>query len=195
MNKDENLAKAEDFKKSAERMYKDSISEQHPFSRFCRLDESTKLMKNAANHFRLAKDWRNAANAFLKAAQIKKENGCNFSSLYEEAAKMQMKYDKTAALQTLVLQAHSHCAQGEMSSAASVKEKIGEIYEAEKQHLLAAKSYSEAFELREMNALIVPLSTFDLLLKAAELKVLVEANKQHIQEAIQVYENVRVPRI
>jgi len=178
MNKYENLAKAKDFMERAKKAL--------------RPNESIDLIKNAANHFRLAQDWKKAAKTFLRAAELEKKSdiGWNVSSTYNQAAKLQIKYDKTAAVQTLELEVGSLCSKGRIYSAASVKEKIGEIYEVEKEYLLAAKSYQEAFDLYEMDALTISSVELDMLLKAAELKVIAEASQHNISEAIEIYRNV-----
>ena len=191
MIKDENLAKAEDLKQKAERIYKENFSKKPSFTRTQGLGVSIQLMKNAANHFRLVKDWKNAANAFLKAAEFEKTIGSTACSTYNEAAMMQMKYDKLAAVKTLKLRVEALSAQDKVNWAIDAMKQIGEIYEGEKEYLLAAENYNEIFELyKKIDVLTTPLCRFDLLLKAAELKVVAEPSRMHIIEAIGVYENV-----
>jgi len=191
LNKDENLAKAKSFIEMAEKGYKKGLSmSKKSFSRFDKIRESNELMKNAANHFRLAKDWKNAASAFLKSVEMEKAMNNSVSWTYREAATMQIKYDKLAAVKSLELRAEALCAERQIILAAEAKEQIGKIYEDEKEYLLAAKSYNEAYELYEMTDLIVPVFRFDLLLTVAELKVAAEASKQNITEALRIYENV-----
>lgn len=152
--------------------------------------ERRRLMKNAAKHFKLAKDWENAADAYLKAAEIEREIGLDFDESYIQAATMKINYDTISALKILRFIGHFLFSQDQFLKAARVKQQIGEIYESEKEYLRAAKNYEEAFEMYEMQEMITPYDRFDLLLKAADLNFIAEPNERHILEAIHVYEAV-----
>jgi len=188
MEKVGDTSKADLLMKEAEKKYKGG------FLKFMtpkaeRADGATELIKQAANIYKLAKDWENAANAYIRCAQIEKENKGDPADLYLEAANMQRKYNPATAVKTMGEAVEALCSDGKITQAARIKKQIGEIYEADKEYVLAAKHYQDAVELYQMEG-ENNTTTNNILLKVPELRVIAEENKEHIVEAIKIYEQV-----
>lgn len=154
-----------------------------------RADEATELIKQAANIYKLAKDWEGAADAYLKCAQIEKENKGDPADQYLEAANMQKKFNTAQAVKTMELAVEALCSDGKITQAARVKKSIGETYESEKQYVLAAKNYQDAVDLYQTEG-ESNTTTNNILLKVPELRILAEENREHIAEGIKIYEQV-----
>jgi alpha-soluble NSF attachment protein len=180
--------KAHLLMKEAEKKYKGGFL-KFLGSKSERAEEATELVKQAANIFKLAKDWENAANAYLRCAQIEKENKGDPADQFLEAANMQKKYNPATAIKTMELAIEALCADGKITQAARIKKTIGETYEADKQFLLAAQNYQDAVDLYNMEG-ENNTTTNNILLKVPELRIIAEENKEHIGEAIKIYEQV-----
>jgi len=188
MDKIGNTSQADALMKEAEKKYKGGFL-KFMTPKADRAEAATELIKQAANSYKLAKDWESSANAYLRCAQIEKETGGDPADAYLEAATMQRKYNTATAIKTMDLAVEALCSDRKISQAARIKKQIGEIYEADKEYLLAAKNYNDAVELYSMEG-ETNTTTNNILLKVPELKIIAEEDKTHIIEAIKIYENV-----
>jgi len=188
MDKIGDTSKADALMKEAEKKYKGGFL-KFMTPKADRAEAATELIKQAANSYKLAKDWESAANAYIRCATIEKETGGDPADNYLEAATMQRKYNTATAIKTMDLAVEALCSDRKISQAARVKKQIGEIYEADKEYLLAAKNYNDAVELYSMEG-ETNTTTNNILLKVPELKIIAEEDKEHIVEAIKIYETV-----
>lgn len=188
MEKVGDTSKADLLMKEAEKKYKGGVL-KFLTPKTERAEGATELIKQAANIYKLAKDWDNASNAYLRCAQIEKENKGDPADMFLEAANMQRKYNPATAVKTMEQAVEALCSDGKITQAARIKKQIGEIYEADKEYVLAAKHYQDAVELYQMEG-ENNTTTNNILLKVPELKIIAEENKEHIIEAIKIYEQV-----
>lgn len=183
------VTKANLLMREAEKKYKGGFLKSLTSSKEERAESAMDLIKQAANIYKLAKDWENAANAYLRCAQIEQDIKEDPSDMYIEASTMQKKYNSAVAVKTMQLAIESLCTKGKISQAARIQKGIGETYEADKQYILAAKAYSDAVQLYdtegERNT-----TTNNILLKVPELRIVAEENREHVAEAIKIYEQV-----
>lgn len=189
MEKSGDTSKADALMKEADKKIKGSFFKNLTSSKSERIDEGIELVKQAANIYKLAKAWDEAAKAYLRCAELQKEMKEDPSDYYVEAANMQKKYNSAEAVKTLDLAVRALCDDGKISQAARLKKQIGEMYEADKEYLLAAKNYQDAFDFFETEGELTT-TNYNLWLKVPELKIMAEENKSHIVEGIKIYEKV-----
>mmetsp|Transcript_15103 Transcript_15103/g.12817 ORF Transcript_15103/g.12817 Transcript_15103/m.12817 type:complete len:301 (+) Transcript_15103:55-957(+) len=189
MDKIGDTKKADQLIKDAEKKMKGGFFKNMFSQKSDRIDDAVELIKQAANIYKLAKAWEDAAKAYLRCAELQKSINEDPSEYYMEASNMQKKFNTADAVNTMNLAVEALCNDRRISSAARLKKQIAEQYEQEKNYLLAAKNYQDAVDLYDMEG-ESQTTQMNLLLKIPELKILAEENKEHIIEGIKIYEKV-----
>jgi len=93
-------------------------------------EDMEELYKQAANQFRAAKAWKEAAGAFEKAAgcHLKLKSPHEVATAYQEAAQCYKKIDVEAAVRCYKQTEEIYVDLGRWTTAAKVQKEIGEIY-------------------------------------------------------------------
>jgi len=152
-----------------------------------RFDEAQDLYVQAANQFKLQKDWDRAAEAFSQSAYCAQKSGSqnDESNFYSEAGNVLKKISTPRAVEqyekAIVLQGNA----GKFQQAGKLLMQIAELYEAESPQTGQVKDYykraAEMFELDEHGKSNLAKCN----LKVAEFV----ANDGELQEAIRIFES------
>jgi len=153
-----------------------------------RAEEACEFYKQAATNFKLAKQWENASNAFLRCLECDKmSHGGEGADFLVQASEVMRKVNTATAIQYMNEAIELYFKDHRISYAAKLKKTIAEIYEADQEMVLAIKAYQEAADLFETE----PDNTSNhnqMLLKVAELSSL-QKDATFI-DAIKVYEKI-----
>lgn len=152
-----------------------------------RYDEAQDCFQQAANQFKLSKDWDQAAEAFTRCAYCAQKSGSqnDESNFYTEAGNVLKKISTQRAVEqfekAIVLQGNG----GKFSQAGKLLMTIAELYEAESLQSSQVKDYykraAEMFELDEHGKSNLTKCN----LKVAEFA----ARDGQLQEAISIFES------
>jgi alpha-soluble NSF attachment protein len=173
----------------AEKKLKGSFFGNMMSSKAERYDAACELFKQAANNYKLAKRWEDAAKAYLRCADCEKVN--NSSDAAEnivEAANMLRKVNTADAIKYLQEAAREYLNSGRIQNGGRIKKTIAEIYEGDFEYTLAAQNYKEAADLFGMDGEFQDSQINKMLLKVAELNTM-KADDKSI-EAIEIYQKV-----
>ncbi|CAL8465428.1 g4964 [Coccomyxa elongata] len=176
-------ARGADFMKKADK----KLNSFGLFSSFAnKYEDAAELLEKAANHFKLAKAWNEAGQAFEKLAQVhlKQDSRLEAASSYVEAAKCYQKTDKTDVLRALHNAVEYYTEAGRLGMAAKNLREVAETLEKRGLKEEAIEFYNQAADLfageeqtSEANKCRLKVAQF-----SAEL--------EKYQPAIQVYEDV-----
>jgi len=150
-------------------------------------DEAQDLYLQAANQFKLSKDWDGAANAFIQCAFCAQKSGSanDESNFYSEAGNVLKKVSTQQAIEQYEKAIVLHGNSGKFQQAGKLLMQIAELLEAESLEVGKVKDYykraAEMFELDEHGK-----SNFTKCnLKVAEFA----AKDGELQEAIKIFES------
>ncbi|KAK9903527.1 hypothetical protein WJX75_008075 [Coccomyxa subellipsoidea] len=176
-------ARGADFMKKADK----KLNSFGLFSSFGnKYEDAAELLEKAANHFKLAKAWNDAGQAFEKLAQVhlKQDSRLEAASSYVEAAKCYQKTDKTDVLRALHNAVEYYTEAGRLGMAAKNLREVAETLEKRGMKDEAIEFYTQAADLfageeqtSEANKCRLKVAQF-----SAEL--------ENYQPAIQIYEDV-----
>ncbi|GBG27021.1 Alpha-soluble NSF attachment protein [Hondaea fermentalgiana] len=109
-------------------------------------DDACDLYSKAANNYKIAKQWGDAATCFLKSAEIKVKQDSQFeaASNYVLAAEMLAKVDQGRAIPLYRDAIAIYCELGRFGTAAKHAEAVGEIYERDNNLKEAIAYYQQA---------------------------------------------------
>ncbi|OMJ95734.1 hypothetical protein SteCoe_804 [Stentor coeruleus] len=150
-----------------------------------RMDEASELFKQAANFYRLAKDFQNSSAAFVKCAECKPEEAANY---FSEAGNVLRKVNTAEAITYYNRAVEIMVSGGRISMAARLRKQIAEIYEADEMLGLAVENYAHAAELYEMDNGDSTANSCHL--KVAELSTFESLESNVILKAIKLFEDV-----
>jgi alpha-soluble NSF attachment protein len=154
-------------------------------NKVARLEEASQLFKQAANYFRIAKDFSASALAFERCAECLPDEAWHYLS---EAADVARRASPLAAVIYYVKAAESLARSGRIGRAAKLRQQVAEIYEREGSLELAYANYERAGELFEMDNSEILAN--GCLIKAAVLLTLHRLDQDSAVKAIQVFEKV-----
>lgn len=154
-----------------------------------RAEAACELFKQAANNYKLAKRWEDAAKAYLRCADCERVTGSTEAAeMIYEAANMLRKINTADAIKYMQEAAAEYLKAGRISNGARIKKTIAEIYEGDYEFSLAAVNYQEAADLFGMESEYQDSSINKMLLKVAELNTMKADDKT--VESIKIYEKV-----
>lgn len=152
-----------------------------------KVEEACELYVRAANMFKMAKKWSQAANAFCEAAQLHLKSGSRHdaATAYVDAGNCYKKVDANEAINVLLKAVEIYTDMGRFTIAAKHHITIAEIYESDAVDIeKAIQHYEQAadyFKGEESNS-----SANKCLLKVAQYA----AQLEQYDKAIEIYERV-----
>jgi len=151
-----------------------------------KFDEASDLYQQAANQYKLAKDWQEAANCFVQCAYCAKQSGSqnDEANYYQEAGSVLKKISSLQAAEQYEKAITILSAGGRFQQAGKLLMQVAELYESERLDHKEVKDFykraSEMFELVDHGK-----SDFTKCnLKVAEYS----AKDGELKEAIQIFE-------
>lgn len=183
--------KGDSFMVEAEKKMKPSFFGDLLGSKSDRIEGACELFKQAANNFKLAKRWEDAAKAYLRCADCEKLNKSADSGEYLfEAANVLKKVNTADGIKYMQEAAKEYLSHGRISNAARIKKTIAETYESDYEFTLAAQNYQETADLYGMEPENQESTINKMLLKVAELNTIKSDDQKLTIEAIKIYEKV-----
>lgn len=150
-------------------------------SRSQRMEEACDLYKQAANFFRLGKDFHASAEAFAKCAECVPEEAASYLT---EAGNSIRKTNSSEAVNYYNQAVDMLARGGRLSMAARLRKQIAEIYEQDEMLEASAANYQQAAELFEMDN--GESTANQCLLKVGELITLTSLETATVLRAIKV---------
>lgn len=152
-----------------------------------RFDEASDLYQQAANQFKLAKDWQQAATCFLQCAYCARSSGSTTdeANFLMEAGSVLKKISSSSAVEQYEKAISIYGAAGRFQQAGKLLMSVAELYETERLTYREVKEYykraAEMFELDDHGKS----NLTKCLLKVAEYG----ARDGELQEAIRIFES------
>mmetsp|Transcript_34731 Transcript_34731/g.83935 ORF Transcript_34731/g.83935 Transcript_34731/m.83935 type:complete len:293 (+) Transcript_34731:48-926(+) len=149
-------------------------------------DEAKELYQNAANQFKLSKDWGRAAECFEKCAECSAKDGSTYgdqASFYEQAASCLKRISVADAVPRYDKASGLYSGAGRFGQAAKLLKQVAECLEEDKALDQAAEYYQRAADLFDMDEFSKSAHSA-CMLKLAELQAL----DGKYMEASQVFE-------
>jgi len=152
-----------------------------------KVEDAVECYTRAANHFKLAKNWQSAGQAFCEAANLHAKAGSRHDAAtnFVDASTCLKKTDVDAAVNCLIRAIEIYTDMGRFTMAAKHHESIAGMYEAESVNLdKAVQHYEQAADYyrgEENNS-----SANKCLLKVAQYA----AQLENYEKAIQIYQQV-----
>lgn len=150
-----------------------------------RIDEAVELLKQAANYYRLAKDFSAAANSLVRCADLHPEDAAQH---FSEAADAVRKVNTGEAVKYYNKAVEILATSGRIGMAAKLRKQIAELYEQDECIELAFANYEQAAELFEMDN--SDSTANGCLIKSAELATGHSLDQVTVVKAIQTFEKV-----
>lgn len=174
------LAKAEDFEKKAEK----KLSGWGLFG--SKYEDAADLFDKAANSFKLAKSWDKAGSTYLKLANchLKLESKHEAAQAYVDAAHCYKKTNINEAVSCLDRAVNLLCDIGRLSMAARYLKEIAELYESEQNIEQAVVYYEKSADFYQNEE--VTTSANQCKQKVAQFA----AQLEQYQKSIEIYEEI-----
>jgi len=144
------------------------------------------LYQNAANKFKLSKQWPDAADCLVRCAVLRQKNGdqSQEATCYMEAANIMKKYSTSDAVIYYQKAVELMNTSGRFNQSAKMMKGVAEMFEADGNYLESAKFYKKAAEYFDMDdfgksqysACIIKYADF------------ISKFQNHLEEAIKIYE-------
>jgi alpha-soluble NSF attachment protein len=179
------LQMAQETTAQAEKKLKPGLFGKMFSNKVDRMEEAAELFKQAANYFRLAKDYSSSARAFLRCADLLPDDAAQY---FSEAANVVRKVNTGEAVTYYNKAVEILARSGRIGMAAKLRKQIAEIYEQDDCVELAFANYEQAAELFEMDN--TESTANSCLLKAAELSTSHSLDQATVVKAIQIFEKV-----
>jgi alpha-soluble NSF attachment protein len=179
------LQMAQETSAQAEKKLKPGLFGKMFSNKVDRMEEAAELFKQAANYFRLAKDYSSSARAFLRCADLLPDDAAQY---FSEAANVVRKVNTGEAVTYYNKAVEILARSGRIGMAAKLRKQIAEIYEQDDCVELAFANYEQAAELFEMDN--TESTANSCLLKAAELSTSHTLDQATVVKAIQIFEKV-----
>jgi len=152
-------------------------------------DEASELYQQAANQFKLAKDWQEAAKCFAQCGYCAQKSGSptDEANFYNEAGNVLKKVSTAEAVEQYEKAIAFYSAAGRFQQSGKLLLSIGELYEAERlQHKEAMDYFKRAAEMFELDD--HGKSNYSkCILKVAEYAA--KDGPSGLQEAIKIFED------
>ncbi|EEH53072.1 uncharacterized protein MICPUCDRAFT_21964 [Micromonas pusilla CCMP1545] len=176
-------AKADEFMKKAQKKLKAGMFASMFGNKY---EEASELLEKACNNYKLAKMWREAADAFalLADCHLKCDSKHEAAQAHVEAANANKKVDPAAAIASLRVAISHFTDMGRLSIAAKHLKDIAEQYEKDEKEDDACEAYMQAADLYGGEE--VSTAANNCKLKVAELS----ASLERYPLAIEVFEEV-----
>ncbi|CAG9334973.1 NAPB_3 [Blepharisma stoltei] len=179
------IRRAQEAFNQAEKKCKPGVFGRMFSNRDARLEEASELYKQAANYYRLGKDYISSARSFCKCAECVPDEAANY---YSEAGNVVRKVNSADAVSYYNRAVEILVNSSRISQAARLRKQIAEIYETDEMLGLAVENYLQAAELFELDNSDGTANSCHL--KAAELSTLDSLDSETILKAIKIFELV-----
>ena len=156
-----------------------------------RCESALEFYKQAATQYKLAKNWEEAANTFLKCASCAKAiKSGEQADFYLEAGNLIRKINVADAIKYMQEASEYYTSENRLENVARIKKAIAVIYEEDMEYYLAIKFYNEAADIYSGEQLQT--SNYNQCkLKVAELSTISDKpTSENIVTAIKIYEEV-----
>jgi alpha-soluble NSF attachment protein len=151
-----------------------------------KFEDAAELFAKAANHYKIAKNWQRACDAYSKAAEanLKAQSKHEAATNYINAANCIKKDNPDEAIRLFHLAVDLLTDEGRFSIAAKHQKEIAEIYESEMKYDKSMEEYQKAGDLYEGEGSTS--SANSCFLKVAQFA----AQLEQYDKAIQIFEKV-----
>jgi len=179
------ISKAKECYRHAEKKKKPGVLGKIFSNREERMSEAAELFKQAANYYRLGKDYKSAAEAFVQCANCVPEEAHQH---YSEAGNLLRKVNTSEAIEYYNRAVEMLASSGRIGMAAKLRKQIAEIYEGDDMLGSAVQNYEHAAELFELDNSESTANSCHL--KVAELSTQDSLDSNTILKAIKLFETV-----
>eukprot|EP00743_Colponemidia_sp_Colp-15_P001732 GILK01001892.1.p1 GENE.GILK01001892.1~~GILK01001892.1.p1 ORF type:complete len:305 (+),score=61.81 GILK01001892.1:41-916(+) len=177
--------KARELMRQADKKMKGGFSSMFSSSSV-RYEEACDMYRSAANQFKLAKEWSDAAEAFVKCAtcMTKAQNMSEVANFYLEAANVYKKVNTPSAVEYFHKAAELFNEQARFQQSAKIHKQVAELYEADSNMEMSIESYQQAGDMYAMEDAATTAN--QCFLKVADMSAALE----NYERAIEIYEKV-----